>query len=123
MNENTNETEKKQISDAEALDIFKTGKSKRAKFATKYVTRTVVYPVEVYYKPNVPTREIRIFVKQGSHCSDAQWEKAQALEKKYPELQKEYRTYMKNTKGVAFEIKDRPNILQGVPVEGFGARR
>lgn len=105
-----------QVSDAEAVELLTQTKVRRAQPAKKFVTRTVVYPVVVYYRPNIPTREIRTFVRQHEFCSEGQWKQALEYEKQYPELQKVYRAALK-AKGIPTSVKEPGNPLKATIIE------
>jgi hypothetical protein len=109
-------SEVKQISDKEAVSILNTTRGRRAQPANKFVTRTIVYPVTVFYKAETPTVEIRSFVRQNEYCSPAQWDKALELEKEYPELQKQYRAMLK-AKGIALDVREPGNPLKATVIE------
>lgn len=104
------------ISDSEAVELLSKTKIRRAQPARKFVRRTVVYPVVVYYRPEIPTTEIRTFVRQHEYCSESQWKKALEYEKQYPELQKTYRTALK-AKGIPMEVKEPGNPLKATIIE------
>jgi len=102
--------EKVAVSDDDALAIFNKLDSTYAKIATKYVTRTIVYPAIMEYKPGVKTTEIRTFVRMYEWVSPAQWEKALRIEKKYDKLNKAYTARLK-AQGKPTSVKDPGNIL------------
>lgn len=89
--------------------------SAAAKLATVMVPRTVIYPVEVEYKPGVKTVEVRPFVIAQSFCSERQWERALEYEKQYPELQRVYRQALE-ANGHKVDHKTMTNPLNAIPI-------
>lgn len=101
----------KRLTDKEALEVLKNIGPKSLNIATKFVEKTVIYPVIIYYKAGIPTPEIRTFVRAGEYCSESQAVMAAALEKEYPELQKDYRAALKAQK-LPVSLKGRENPLK-----------
>jgi hypothetical protein len=108
--------EKIDVSDDTALAIFNKLDSTYAKVATKFVTRTIVYPAIMEYKPGVKTTEIRTFVRMHEWVSPAQWEKALRLEKKYAKLNKAYTDRLKSL-GLPTSIKEPGNLLNATVLD------
>lgn len=104
------------ISDSEAVKVARGLKTQRAQPATKFVERTVLYPVSIEYKPGVNTVEIRTFVRAGEFCSPRQWDLAMSLEKEYPNLNKDYRDYLKAAK-LPVNLKGSDNPLNASVIE------
>jgi len=102
--------EKVEVTDDEAAELFDNLDTTYAKIATKFVTRTIVYPTIMEYKPGVKTKEIRVFVRMHEWVSPSQWEKALRLEKKYAKLNKKYTDRLK-AQGFPTSAKDPGNIL------------
>jgi hypothetical protein len=104
-----------EITDEEALGILSKGIPTKSKLATKFVTRTIIYPVTVYYKPNVPTNELRTAVRMGEYCSPGQWERALELEKKYAKLNKQFVADLKARK-LPVSMKEPGNPLKATVI-------
>lgn len=109
-------TKKREITDEEALavatSVYTDSSSKRA---TRFVPRTILYPVELEYKPGVKTTEIRTFVRQREFVSEHRWEAALEVEKKYAKLNKEYHDSLVR-KGIEVNVKEPKNLLRGTPL-------
>jgi len=111
---------KVEITDDEAVGILKTNSTavSRNYIATIFVTRTILYPVSVEYKPGVFTNEIRAAVTQYSYCSPADWERALELEKKYPKLNDEYKKALKR-QNKPVDVKEKGNPLKTTIIESI----
>lgn len=108
MNEN--------ITDAQALEALKGGSSARAQIADTFATRTILYPVEIERKLGEKKVEIRPYVLMGQYYPARKWEKALDVEKRYAQLNKEYRTSLK-TRKLPTDRKDPGNLLQATPLD------
>ena len=103
----------KEITDEEAIQALKLSSSSRfgsVQFATKFVPRTIWHSVAVDYGTG-QNIELRAFLTQGTYCSEAQWEQAVALEKKFLKLNKDYQK-LRESQGKPVNIKEPGNPLK-----------
>lgn len=105
-----------EITDEEALETFRAGRTQRAQVGTVFCTHTVVYPVWVERKKGVPEKEIRHFVTLGQFYSKRKMEKATDVEKRYAKLNKDYNEAVKAKGRINFR-KDPGNILNATPID------
>jgi len=105
-----------QITDAQAVDVLKNRRAARAQVASKFATRTIIYPVEIERKRGVKELEIRNYVTMGRYYPERKWEKALDTEKRYSQLNKEYREILKKRR-LPTDRKDPGNILNATPID------
>lgn len=103
--------EKINVSDEAALEVFTKQHKSTTKVGTKFVPRTIVYPVVMEYRPGIKTTEIRTFVRMYEYCSPSRWEKALKIEKKYAKLNKAYMEDLERRKKIT-SAKEPGNPLK-----------
>lgn len=91
--------------------------TRNVNIATKFVERTILYPVKVKTSGGGEEIEIRTFVRQAEYCSPARWEQALEVEKKYPKLNKKYSDALVKA-GKPVSIKEPGNPLKITLLEG-----
>lgn len=101
------------ITDKEALEVLNSLKAGNSEVATVFVKETVVYPVVIYYNKDIPSKEIRTFVRAGEYCSERQAQMAAELKKEYADLNKAYADGLKK-KGINPVVKEYP--LRATPM-------
>lgn len=78
-----------EITDKEAVDVLHKQNNKNNRYATKFIDRTIVYPV-VVTRAGAEEIEIRTFTRAGEYISPRRYEKALEVEKQYKELNNDY---------------------------------
>lgn len=87
-----------EITDAQAVEALNATVGGRAQPADTFATRTILYPVEIERKKGVKTIEIRPYVIMGRYYPERKWKKALDVEKRYFDLNKDYRESLKKRK-------------------------
>lgn len=106
-----NKTIKEEITDEQAVALLNSNVTTPLRVATKFVPRTILYPVKVEYKPGQFQDEIRAFVRQAEYVSPHKWEQALEVEKKYAKLNKDYAEGLKKA-GLEVNMKEPANPLK-----------
>lgn len=107
----------KEITDEQALAVVeqKVKSNSGARIATVFVPRTIVYPVTVRKASGEEEIEIRTFVRMYEYTSEARWERAQEIEKKYKKLNDAY-TKSRKDAGFAVTAKEKANPMNFTPL-------
>ena len=105
------------ITDQDAVEAAKAKSASRGQICDTFATRTILYPVEIERKAGRKETEIRPYVIMGQQYPERTWKKALDVEKRYPQLNKDYQAYLK-AKKLPTSRKDPGNsLLNIVPIE------
>lgn len=105
-----------EITDEMAVAALKRDVGGRAQEADTCATRTILHAKEVERKAGVKTIEILPYVIMGQYYPERKWIKAQDVEKRFAQLNKEYRASLK-AKGLPTDMKPQANPLKTSPIE------
>lgn len=107
------------ITDAEALAVLtKQANDKASRIATKFVPRTIVYPIKIVRANGQEEVEIRTFVRASEYTTPRRWERALEIEKEYKKLNEAYTQALRDA-GVAEKYitpKEIANPLKFTPM-------
>lgn len=85
------------VTDADALAILnRQSNDKASRIATKFVPRTIVYPIKITRSNGQEEVEIRTFVRASEYTTPRRWEKALEIEKEYKKLNEAYTQALKD---------------------------
>lgn len=108
----------KTITDQEAVKALNSKVKNSNRYATKFVDRTIVYPVPVVKANGMEDVEIRTFVRAGEYTSPHRYEKALEIEKEFKQLNADYTKSLRDA-GIPekrIKVKEVANPLKFTPM-------